>query len=121
MRLAGVDDRLKLRIRQQRADIGGQHRAIARPGRRDRSHCRRLHQLGRVGLRTWNTDRLQSVGLVDRLGEVRALGRRPVHDVIGQLYALGIGADGNRTRCRCTEKVAAHGFWRGGDRRDVGG
>ena len=114
MRFAGVDDGLQLGVGKQRGDVRWQHWPIAGLGRRDARHRRRLHQLGRMGLRAGNTDRLQSVFLIDRLGQVCALRRRPVHDVIGQRDAFGIdagrgiGANGCRAR-----EIAAHGLqWR---------
>ena len=72
MGLAGIDHAFELGVGQHAVgdDIGGQARPIAWLGRRDRRHRRRLHQLGGVSLRAGNTDRLQSVSLIDRIGDV---------------------------------------------------
>ena len=61
MRLTGIDDALKLGVRQQAVgdDLGRQVRPIGRLRRRHRGHRRRLDQLGGMGLRAGNTDRLQ--------------------------------------------------------------
>ena len=61
MRLAGIDDALELRVRQEavRDDIGRQMRPVGWLWRRDGGHGRRLHEPGRMRLRTRNADRLQ--------------------------------------------------------------
>ncbi len=89
MGFAGIDDAFELGVRQQavRDEIRRQMRAVARLGRRDRGHGRRLHQLGRMRLRAGNTDRLKRVFLIKRIGEPCALGRRPVDGLIGEFVA----------------------------------
>ena len=87
VRFAGIDDALELRIGQQALgdDIGRQAWPIARLRRCDGRHRRRLHQPCRMGLRTDNPDRLQLVSFVQRLGKAAALGRLPVHGLVGKL------------------------------------
>ena len=94
MGLAGIDDAFELGVGQQavRDDIGGQVRPIAGLGRRHRRHRRRLHQLGGMRLRAGNTDRLQSVFFIERLGDAAALGRRPVDGLIGEFDRLAVRA-----------------------------
>ena len=96
MGLAGSDDAFELGVGQHavRDDIAGQVRPIAGLGRRHRRHRRRLHQLGGVSLRAGNTDRLQSVSFIERLGDVTALDRHPVDGLIGQLNRLRLGRGG---------------------------
>ena len=103
MGLAGIDDAFELGVGQHavRDDIGGQMRPIARLGRRHRRHRRRLHELGRMRLRAGNTDRLQSVFFIKRLGDAAALDRRPVDGLIGEFDRLRLGRrgrDGGRAR-----------------------
>ena len=105
MGLAGMDDAFELGVGQQavRDDIGGQMRPIARLGRRHRRHRRRLHQPGGMGLRAGNTDRLQSVFFIKRIGDAAALDRRPVDGLIGEFDRLRLGRrgrDGGRARAR---------------------
>ena len=103
MGLAGRDHAFDLGVGQHavRDDIGGKVRPIAWLGRRHRRHRHRLHQLGGVSLRAGNTDRLQSVSFIKRLGDVAALDRHPVDGLIGQLNRLRLGPhrrDGGRAR-----------------------
>ena len=67
MRLAGIDDALELRVRQDagREQARRQMRPIARAGRGDGGHGRRLHEPGRMGLRVGNPDRLKRIALVE--------------------------------------------------------
>ena len=103
MGVAGGDHAFELGVGQHavRDDIGGQVWPIAWPGRRHRRHRRRLHQPGGVSLRAGNTDRLQSVSFIQRLGDVAALDRHPVDGLIGELNRLRLGPrgrDGGRAR-----------------------
>ena len=93
MRLAGIDDGFELGVRQQAVgdEVRRQVRPIGRLRRRDRGHRRRLHQLGRMRLRAGNTDRLQSVFFIERIREARALRRRPVDGLVGELDRLRFG------------------------------
>ena len=77
MGLARVDDALELGIRQQSArnDCGRQMRPVGRFRGCHRRHRHGLHQLGRMGLRIGNKDRLQAVFFIKRLGDTPALGR----------------------------------------------
>ena len=102
MRLAGIDDAFELGVGQQAVtdDGGRQMRPIARHRRCDRGHRRRLHELGGVRLRTGNTDRLQSVFFIKRLGDPTALDRLPVHWRIIEFDAFGfegLGRNGGRS------------------------
>ena len=67
MRLARVDHGLKLRVGQKAIaqDDGWKLGPVAGFRRSDRSHGRRLHQLGRVRFRSGNVDRLQAEGLIN--------------------------------------------------------
>ncbi len=119
--LAGIDHRLELGVRQHAIgdEAGGQTRPIAGLGRCDRGHRRGLHQLGRMGLRAGNTDRLEAILLVDRLAQASALGRRPIGRLIGEIDGLGVGDRRlGRPRCDRTRARAAHEPRRGrrGDR-----
>ena len=103
MRFAGIDDAFELGVRQQAVgdEVRRQMRPVGRLGRRDRGHRRRLHELGRMRLRAGNTDRLQSVFFIERIGEAPALGRRPVDGLVGELDRLRFGSAGcGRTRRR---------------------
>ena len=53
-------------------------RPIGRLRRRDRRHRGRLHQLGRMRLTAGNTDRLQSVFFIKRIGDGGRLQRAPI-------------------------------------------
>ena len=87
MGLAGIDHGFELRVRQYALgdETFGQAWTIAWLGRCDRRHGRRLHELGRMGLRAGNADRLKSVFLVDGVGQPTALGRLPVKGLIGEV------------------------------------
>ena len=114
MRLTGIDHRLELGVGQHRVDVRRQQRAIARPGRRDARHRRRLDQFGRMRLRAGNADRLQSVCLIDGISQTRTVRRRPVYGLIAQFHAVGICGDGcGGTRSGRAREVTAHGFRRG--------
>ena len=110
MGLAGIDDAFELGVGQEAIgdDVGRQVRPIGRLRRRDRGHRGRLHELGRMRLRTGDADRLQRVCLIERIGQAAALGRRPVDGLIGELDAAGL------ERCAPRSDVAA---WR---RRGLG-
>ena len=112
MRLAGIDHGFELGVGQQRCRIfAGQMWPIARLGRRDRGHGRRLHQLCRMRLSAGNADAICSrVFFIDGIGQARALRRRPVERLIGQFDALRFGRAGRATggtRGACD--VAANG------------
>ena len=110
MGFTGVDDGFELGIGQEAIgdDVAGQMRPVARLGRGDGGHGRRLHQLGRMSLRAGNTDRLQSVFFIKRLGDPAALDRRPVHRLVSQFPSLGLD------RARRWHRRRAHGV--GADR-----
>ena len=63
MRLAGIDDALKLRVGEDCSceQARRQMRAIGGTRRRDRGHGGRLHKLRRMRLRAREMDRLQRV------------------------------------------------------------
>ena len=87
MRLAGIDDALELRVRE---DAGGeearrQMRPVGGAGRRDRGHGGRLHELRRVRRGVGDVDRLQRVALIEAGGEASGRARRPVAGLIGEL------------------------------------
>ena len=71
VRFAGIDDGLELGVGQEVVDVAGR-RADSSAWAARPSHRGRLHQLGRDGLRAGDTDRLQSVFLIDALGQARA-------------------------------------------------
>ena len=86
MRLAGIDDAFELGVGEQAiaGDGGRQMRPIAGLGRRNRSHCCRLHQAGRMRRRAQDADGLKRVVLIQRVGDVRALNRRPIDRFISK-------------------------------------
>ena len=74
-----------------------------------------------MGLRTGNTDRLQSVYFIKRIREADTLGRRPLDGLIGQLDALGLGNHCCLLPRGSAREIAANGTRRGdtaGGRRD---
>ena len=84
-------------------------RPIGGLGRRDRRHGGRLHEAGRMRLRAGNTDRLQSVLFVQRLGDAAAFDRLPVYGLIGEFFSEGFwrrGRDWGRTHDRRTHRAA---------------
>ena len=85
MRLAGIDDALELGVRQDAIgdNVGRQMRPIGWLWRRDGSHRRRLHELGRMRLRAGNADRLQRIGLIKRIGDLAGIRGRPVDRLVG--------------------------------------
>ena len=113
--LAGIDDALELGIGQHAVgdDIGRQARSIGRLGRCHRSHRCGLHEPRRMRARIFDANRLQAIGLVQRLGDAAVLGRLPVDSLIGEF-----GANGLERCCR-----ARPGAWRrcglGADRDDA--
>src|SRR5205085_6460768 len=92
MRLAGIDDALKLGVGQDaiRHDIGRQMWPVRRLRRCDRGHRGGLHEFGRMRMRVRNTDRLQRVFLIKRVGESSAFRRRPLDRLVGEFDALWI-------------------------------
>ena len=112
MGLAGIDHRFQLRVGEDAVgdDVGRQPRPVAGPGRRDRGHGGRLHQLGRMGLRARNTDRLQSVFFIDGISDAAVLGRGPVHGLIDQLDAFGFDGRTRGRGCGSAGQIAANGF-----------
>ena len=91
--LARVDDALQLCFRQQALgeDAGWKVRSIGGLGRRDRGHRRRLHEPRRMRMRAGDADRLQGVVFVQHLAEPPALGRLPVHGLVGDLDGVAVG------------------------------
>ena len=67
MRLAGIDDALELRVREDPGgeEAGRQMRPVRGAGRGDRGHGGRLHELGRVRRGVGDVDRLQRVALIE--------------------------------------------------------
>ncbi|MET3261383.1 hypothetical protein ABIF38_002889 [Bradyrhizobium japonicum] len=110
MRLASIDDRLKLGVGQNAIadEVCRQPWPIARLRRRDRGHRGRLHQLGRVRLRTVDPDRLEPVFFVDGVAEARALGRRPICRLISEVDGFGIGNRGLDRLCSGPPQITAH-------------
>src|SRR3546814_6129962 len=82
-------------------------RAIARVGRRDGRHGRRLHEPRRMRLGVGGTDRLEGVALIERLADAPVFGGRPVARFIDEFDGvfwsrsdlLGRDRAGHRT-CR---------------------
>ena len=95
---------------------GRQMRPIARLRRRDRGHRRRLHEPGRMRLRSGNADRLKSVVLIERLGDPAALRRRPVDGLIGEFD--GRGFDDRRSGTTWRSLREGRGRVRGRPRSD---
>lgn len=111
MRLASIDDRLKLGVGEDAItdEAGRQPGPVARLRRHDRGHRSRLHQLGRVRLRAGDPDRLEPVLFVDGIAEARPLGRDPVECLIREVDGLGI-RDRRADRLRGGRReIAAHG------------
>ena len=100
MRLAGIDDALKLRVGQQTVgdDVGRKVRPIGRLRRRHRRHGRGLDQLGGMWLRAGNADRLKCIFFVKRLGDPAALSRCPSDGLVGEFSRCGIALCGPRCR-----------------------
>ncbi len=121
MGLAGIYHRLELGVGQQAIgdDRSRKRRAIARRRRRDRCHGGRLHQFGGMGPCARDADRLERIGLVDRVRQAATLGRRPVHGLIVERHAFDFSrAPGGRGGCGPGE-IAANGARRGVG-RDLG-
>ena len=100
MGFAGIDDAFELGVGQQAIGdhIGRQMRPVGGLGRRDRGHRGRLHEPGRMRLRSGNADRLQAVSFIQRLGDAAAFGGLPVDRLVGEFDALGFdrgGRDGD--------------------------
>lgn len=91
MSLAGINDRLELRVGEQVEDVAWQARSMAWLGRRNACHRRRLHELRRMGLGAGNTDRVKPVFLIDRVADGGAFGNFPIDDLIGEVDAFGTG------------------------------
>ena len=90
MRLAGIDDAFKLGVRQDSIcdQARRQMRPIGRLRRCDRGHRRGLHEFSRMRVRSGNTDRLQSIFLIKRIGQSGAFRRRPLDRLVGEFYAF---------------------------------
>ena len=99
MRFASINDALELGVRQDavRHDIGRQMWSIGRLWRRDGGHGCRLHELGRMRLRTRDADRLQCVSLIKRIGDLAGIRGNPVDWLVGDFCRHEI--DGRRDRC----------------------
>src|SRR3546814_1625117 len=80
MGLAGIDDAFELGVGEQavRDDGRREMRAVARLGRRDGRHGRRLDQPRRMRLGIRDADRLEGVALIERLADAPGFGGRPV-------------------------------------------
>ena len=102
MGLAGIDDGFELGVGQQAVgdDVRRQMRPIGGLRRRDRRHRGRLHELGRMRLGAGNTDRLQAVFFIERIGDAAAFRRRPVDGLVGEFDASGSLAGARRCRTR---------------------
>jgi len=110
MGLAGINDAFELGLGQLplRQYGGWQMRTVARLGRRDRGHCRRLHQPGWMRSRARDADRLQRVSLVERLGEATALGLSPIARLVGELDGFDRRGDGCRWAGRNGTRTRRH-------------
>ncbi len=64
-----------------------QMRAVIRFGRCDRGHRRRLHQAGGMRLGTGDADRLERVGLIERVGEFAVARRLPIDQLVLERHA----------------------------------
>ena len=86
MRLAGIDHAFELGVRQQTLvdDRVRQQGTVGRLRWRDRGHRGRLDQRRRMRLCAGNVDRLECVGLIDRVGEPAAFLRHPVAQLVGK-------------------------------------
>ena len=84
MGFARIDHRFQLGIGQQPLfdQTRRQMWAVARLGRCDRGHRRRLHQAGGMRLGTGDADRLERVGLIERVGEFAVAGRLPIDQLV---------------------------------------
>jgi len=91
MRFAGIDDALELGVRQNTVYyyIGWQMRSVGRLWRRDGGHGCRLHELGRMRLRTQNADRLQRVSFIKRIGDLAGTRGNPVDRLVGDFCRTG--------------------------------
>jgi hypothetical protein len=74
-----------------------------------------MHKPSRMWVRTFDTNRLQAVGFVQRLGKAATFGRLPIDNFIGQL-----GADGLE-RCPRAWRGACSRCWPGADTDDARG
>ncbi len=71
-----------------------------------------------MGLRIGNTDRLQSVFFIDRVGNPAVFGGRPVHGLIGEFDAFGLDGRGRGGICGSgAREVSANGPGRCGGYR----
>src|ERR1700750_1399490 len=111
MRLSGIDDALELGVRQDAIgdNVGRQMRTIGWLWWRDGSHRRRLDEHGGMRLRAWNADRLQRIGLIQRIADLAGIRGNPVHRLTGDfgrdevncwrhrwLMLAEVGTDGSR-------------------------
>src|SRR3546814_3246927 len=69
----------------------------------------RLHQFGGMGLGAGNTDRLQAVFFVDRIGDPTAFGGPPVDGLIGEFDAFGLANGANWQGRRRAGDISANG------------
>jgi hypothetical protein len=93
MRLAGIDDTLELRVREDagREQAQRQMRAVGGAGRGDRGHRGRLHELGRVWQRVRDPDRLQRIAFVKAGRKANGCVGRPDAGLVGKLGKIGRG------------------------------
>lgn len=110
MGFAGIDDGFDLGVGQDAIgdDAGWKSRPIVGLGRRDAGHSRRLHQLGWMSRGTGNTDRLQSVLFINRIGDPAVLGGGPVEGLVGEFDAFRFGKAVSRDGRCCACQIAAN-------------
>ena len=103
MRLASIDDAFKLGVRQDSIYYPTQRqvRPIGWFRRCDRGHCRGLNEFGRMSVRTGNTDRLQRVFFIKRIGESNAFRRSPLDRLVREFYAFWSWEPRSRRWARC--------------------
>ena len=103
MRLASINDAFKLGVRQD--SIYDQARRQMRPigwlRRCDRGHRCGLYEFCRMRMRSGNTDRLQSISFIKRIGESDAFRRSPFDRLVGEFYAFWCRDRRCRRRTRC--------------------
>ena len=89
VRFAGVDDALELGVGEQAIgnEVARKMWLIGRLRRRHRGHGGGLHEPGRMGLRSGNTNRLKRVSFIKRIRDSVAFRRLPVDGLISELDA----------------------------------
>lgn len=115
MGLAGIDHGFELGVGQPTVvdQAGRQAWPMGGLGRRHRSHRRRLHQPGGVGLGAGDADRLQAVFLIEGVGEAHALGRGPVDGFVSEIDRFRFIGGGVASRSGGPKADGAAGWGQG--------